>query len=147
MDRERLLDDLKHDEGLSVEAYPDGDGYSIGYGHHSDDIQAGDTCTAAQANAWLESDVEIAIMDAQLLANECWDDLTDTRQNVLINMAYNLGRGRLSKFFRMWKAIRDGDYHGAGVEMLDSRWARQVGRRADRLAEEMNLGTFENAPW
>ena len=41
MDRERLLDDLKHDEGLSVEAYPDGDGYSIGYGHHSDDIQGG----------------------------------------------------------------------------------------------------------
>ncbi|MFQ5421037.1 MAG: hypothetical protein ACE5EY_11830, partial [Anaerolineae bacterium] len=57
-----------------------------------------------------------------------------------INMAFNLGRTRLARFGKMWAAIHIGDYALAAEEMLDSRWARQVGERAHRLAEMMRDG-------
>jgi lysozyme len=66
--------------------------------------------------------------------------LTPARQNVIINMAYNIGIAGLGKFSRMWSAVRDGDYDQAADEMLNSRWARQVGNRAVELAEQMRRG-------
>jgi len=55
-------------------------------------------------------------------------------------MAYNLGLGGLNKFQNMIKAIDDGDYSKAASEMLASRWASQVGDRAERLAKLMRTG-------
>ena len=147
MDREQLIRDLKRDEGLRLEAYPDGDGYSIGYGHHSQTLKAGETCTETDAEVWLERDIETAIIDAKTLAGAAWDELNDTRRNVLINMAYNMGRGTLSKFKKMWKAIPSGDYNEAAFQMLNSRWAKQVGARANRLAHEMKTGEFDVVPF
>jgi len=43
----------------------------------------------------------------------------------------------------MWGALEDGDYKQAAVEMLDSRWARQVGRRAAKLSQMMETGEDE----
>jgi lysozyme len=58
-------------------------------------------------------------------------------------MAFNLGIPRLSAFSNMWGALEDGDYKQAAVEMLDSRWARQVGRRAAKLSQMMETGEDE----
>ena len=44
----------------------------------------------------------------------------------------------------MWAAIHDGDYNTAAVEMLDSRWATQVGTRAIKLSKAMEEGKFSN---
>jgi lysozyme len=66
--------------------------------------------------------------------------LTPLRQNVIINMAYNLGLEGIGKFRRMWTAIDAGDYNLAADEMLNSKWARQVGNRAVELAEQMRTG-------
>ena len=63
-----------------------------------------------------------------------WVILSDERQGVLINMMYNLGWPRLSRFKRMLIAVEDGDYQLAAIEMLDSRWAEQVGNRAIELS-------------
>ena len=68
------------------------------------------------------------------------DDLSPARQEVLLNMIYNLGYTGLSKFSRMRKAIDDGDFKGAHDEMLDSRWRTHVGARAVELAEKMRRG-------
>jgi lysozyme len=55
-------------------------------------------------------------------------------------MAINLGMPRLNKFKNMWKAVHDRDFSLAAVEMLDSRWASQVGQRAVRLSTAMRDG-------
>jgi lysozyme len=55
-------------------------------------------------------------------------------------MGFNLGVPRLNKFKNMWKAVHDRDFSLAAVEMLDSRWASQVGQRAVRLANAMRDG-------
>ena len=63
--------------------------------------------------------------------------LNDTRKMVLIDMCFNLGMPRLKKFKRMIAAMERIDYTNAAAEMLDSRWARQVGNRAIELADMM----------
>ena len=59
---------------------------------------------------------------------------------VLIDMVYNLGHGKFTKFVKMREALRHGDYELAAVEMLDSKWATQVKGRATELADMMRTG-------
>jgi lysozyme len=59
---------------------------------------------------------------------------------VVIDMAFNVGVPRLTGFKKMWAALHCGDYAEAAKEMMDSKWARQVGRRAERLSSMMETG-------
>ena len=54
-------------------------------------------------------------------------------QQILVNMMFNMGRTRLSKFKNMNSAILEGDWTRAAVEGRDSRWHQQVTNRAERL--------------
>ena len=67
-------------------------------------------------------------------------NLSPARQDVLVNMAFNLGVDGLYKFKMMWNAIYCGNYNRAADEMLNSKWAGQVKGRATRLADEMRKG-------
>jgi hypothetical protein len=49
-------------------------------------------------------------------------------------MAFNLGRSRMAGFRKMLAAAKRYDWAECSRQMLDSKWARQVGARADRLA-------------
>lgn len=69
------------------------------------------------------------------------------RQRALLNMAYNLGHLRLAAFKRMWiavgNAILTGDeswWEEAAKHALDSKWAAQVGKRAERIATVLRTG-------
>ena len=66
--------------------------------------------------------------------------LSPIRRQVLIDMAFNLGTRGLLKFKKMLAAIDRGDYEIASIEMLSSKWATQVGKRAQRLALMIRLG-------
>ena len=56
---------------------------------------------------------------------------------ILVNMAYNLGIPRLARFKNMWAALEEFDYHTAAAEMKDSMWYVQTGDRAERLVARM----------
>ena len=58
---------------------------------------------------------------------------------MLINMAFNLG-GKLLTFGHTLTAMQHGDYAAAANAMLASKWAAQVGQRAQRLANAMRTG-------
>ena len=66
--------------------------------------------------------------------------MSDGRQRALANMAFNLGMPTLQRFSRMLRALEAGEYEAAAREALDSRWARQVGARAERIAELFREG-------
>ena len=86
---------------------------------------------------------DIAIVEKELLANKpVVNQLDAVRQMVLVDMAFNMGVPRLMKFVNMWMAIERENYPLACVEMLDSRWANQVGMRAVRLSEAMKNGEW-----
>lgn len=72
--------------------------------------------------------------------------LDKSRQNVLINMAFNMGTGTvkpqkgLRSFKRTLAAIKAGEYEKAADMMLQSKWAKQVGDRAVELSRQMRNG-------
>ncbi|AZZ99115.1 MULTISPECIES: glycoside hydrolase family protein [Pseudoalteromonas] len=68
----------------------------------------------------------------------------EARQAVLTNMAFNLGVQGLLGFSNMLDAVQNGDFERAALEMLDSRWARQVPERAQELAQQMLSGQWQS---
>ena len=86
---------------------------------------------------------DIAIVEKELLDSKpVVNQLTDVRQMVLVDMAFNMGVPRLKLFKNMWLAIEKVNYPLACAEMLDSKWANQVGKRAVRLSEAMKNGEW-----
>lgn len=126
-------------EGLELKPYTDTVGkVTIGVGRNLDD----NGITKDEALYLMRNDIET---HAKELADHfpIVRDLDDVRYYVLVDMAFNLGLVRLSKFKKMWGCVSVGDYEGASVEMLDSKWATQVGRRAIRLSKMMKTGEYQ----
>ena len=69
-----------------------------------------------------------------------FDELDEVRQDVLVNMGFNLGMSGLSKFKKMLAAVEAGEYKHAADEMTKSLWYKQVGNRAKELVEQMRTG-------
>lgn len=91
----------------------------------------------------LRIDVDIAEREL-ITAHSCVEFLNAPRQMVCVNMAFNLGVPRLKLFKNMWSAIHRKDYERASIEMLDSRWAKQVKGRATRLSDIMRTGELND---
>jgi len=139
MDASKLLDSLMKHEGLRLSAYRDSEGiWTIGYGHNLQVMEV----DKELASQWLAEDMAAAYRTTADFDEYKFLD-TDARRNVLIEMVFNMGPGRTRKFRKMLAAIRRLDFDEAAVEMLDSRWARQVGRRAGTLARMMTKGEFD----
>lgn len=126
---------LKRDEGFSGVPYQCTAGkISIGYGRNLEQ----NPITEAEAEFMLFNDIRRAEQQAKKLAY--YQDLSANRKAVIINMVFNLGFSGVCRFRKMEAALLEHDYATAAEEMLNSKWARQVGDRADRLAEQMRSG-------
>ena len=85
-----------------------------------------------------EKDLDTAISECELLYEDgVFGDLPDEVQQILVNMMFNMGRTRLSKFKKMHAAIIKEDWKEAAVEGRDSRWYKQVTNRAERLMSRL----------
>ena len=139
MNIEALREQLKVDEGVKYEIYKDHLGYpTFGIGHliTEDDPEHGEPdgteISEDRVNEIFESDVAKFVSEAKILFPDL-DELPDVAQQVIVNMAFNMGRPRLSKFKNFIAGVNDRDWVRAAEEMMDSRWADQVGDRAIRL--------------
>lgn len=63
-----------------------------------------------------------------------WRDLPEPVARGLANMAFNLGIAGLSRFAIMLAALERHDFQTAATECLSSKWAAQVGARAERIS-------------
>ena len=137
--RDTVRAQLQVDEGTVEHAYQDSEGYlTIGVGRLIDK-RVGGRLRPDEIALLLDNDIAAAEADAKALFPG-FEGLSDTRKAVLVNMAFNLGRSRLGAFQRFRAAVSEGNWDVAAAEMLDSRWAEQVGQRAVRLAEQMKEG-------
>jgi len=136
MNRERLLSQLRIDEGESLEVYADSLGYpTVGVGHRvtkSDTLTVGDTITPQRKEALFIWDVGIAINNCRLVFSD-FSKLPEPVQEVLVNMMFNLGSVHFATFRRFIAAIKLNNWKEAAREMEDSVWWKQVGDRAKRL--------------
>jgi lysozyme len=140
----RLLDQLRHDEGFRAVPYQDHLGrWTIGYGSTYIGLErvtaSTPEVTYQAALNMLMAGAFAACIDAQGAVGN-FNDLDDARQEVLANMAYNLGGRGLERFVRLRAAIERADFSAAASEMTASRWFQQVGARAVRLREQMLHG-------
>ncbi len=125
-------------EGLRLKPYTCPAGHlTIGYGHN---LENG--ITQETAEQLLRADLSYAQMEVG--ARLPWSaQLGEVRQFVLVDMCFNMGIGKLLTFRKFLAALEAGDYPQAAKEMLNSRWAGQVGRRARELAEMMQTGEYK----
>jgi lysozyme len=134
--REIVKAQLRIDEDLRRFPYRDSVGkLTIGVGRNLDDVGL----RPDEIDLMLENDIGEAEGDARELFPS-FDALSDARKAVLLNMCFNLGRSRLSAFHKFRAAVADGDWERAAAEMIESKWAAQVGIRAQRLAKQMREG-------
>ena len=139
MNYDILLEQLKDFEGLELKAYQCTAGKTtIGLGRNLDDygITEEEAYYLAKNNIYeLEDELDRAI--------SWWRQLDDARQRALINLAYNVGTTTLLKFKKTLQYLEDGSYEEAAKEVLDSRWADQVGRRAIFISNVFLTGDEE----
>lgn len=136
MEREAIAADLRRDEGVRLKPYRCTAGrLSIGVGRNLEDAGI----SAAEAELMLANDIARAIADLDR-ALPWWRELSAARRRALVNMAFNLGLSRLLGFAEMLGALRAGAFERAARAALDSRWARQVGTRAERIAALLREG-------
>ena len=69
-----------------------------------------------------------------------WRSLNDARQDVFVQLAFNMGIHGLLEFKRMLGFAKSGAFDKASVELLNSTWASQVKTRAWRLASQLRTG-------
>ena len=131
MDRELLIEELKRDEGIELKAYQDTVGiWTIGIGRNLQDVGV----SMEEAEFLLSNDIDVAVNELQRTF-DWFEGLSGAKQRVCINMCFNLGLTRLLGFKKFLAAMEAGDWKTAGVEMLDSKWSRQVGVRSTRLRD------------
>ena len=146
MNKEILKEQIKRHEGEVLEIYEDSLGYlTFGVGHlikDSDDehgLPVGTPVSQERVDDVYEYDfdkhVEETIHVFESKGGEDFYALPEDIQHVLVNMTFNLGGTRFGKFNNMWKGVIACDWEKVAVEMEDSKWFGQVGRRSVELQE------------
>lgn len=151
---ETITQDLVRHEGIVLEIYLDSEGlHTCGVGHliklgdEEFKVPVGTPITQERALELFKEDLAVSIKECETLFPDL-GDYPDPVQRVLVNMTFNLGRPRLSKFKNMIKAIESHDWNAAADEMVDSRWYRQVKSRGVELEELMRSARdFEKTNW
>ena len=136
LNREALFDALKRHEGVRRYAYVCPAGYlTIGAGRNVDE-NSGRGLSDDEIDYLLSNDVDLSI--DELNRSFSWfKNCPNSVKLILVNMHFNIGLSRLKQFKKMLAAVEDKDYSLAATEMLDSRWASQVGARATELSAQM----------
>ena len=157
-DRDELVKMIALHEGIVLNVYQDHLNINtVGIGRNLDDrgITDGEllfmnkTIDDVYDNGLTEEEAyylcmnDIAIVEKELLDSKpIVNQLSAVRQMVLVDMAFNMGVPRLKLFKNMWLAIEKVNYPLACEEMIDSRWASQVGNRAMKLSLAMKNGEW-----
>jgi len=131
-----LVERIVLDEGFSPVPYLCAAGvWTIGYGstrlRGEPVTQETSSVTAKEALIQLQSDLLCAIADCQSIYSR-FAFLLGEHQEVLIGLAYQLGRTRLQGFVKMNSAVERFDYGGWARELKDSKLYTQTPERIDR---------------
>lgn len=125
-----LIENIKESEGFSGTVYKDTLGFdTVGYGTK---------LPLSEQEALLILEYRLKAKIKELEQKEPFlNKLPLEKQEILAEMAYQMGVSGVLKFKKMWVALKRFDYKEASKQMLDSTWAVQTPNRAKKLAEMM----------
>ncbi len=130
---------LVRHEGLRLKPYRCTSGkLTIGIGRNLED----NGISEEEAYLMLDNDIN-EVIDNLKNKYDWFERLNDVRKAVVIDMAFNLGIPRFGAFKKTISLIESEDFDGASKEMLNSKWAVQVGYRAKELSEMMRSGEYK----
>jgi lysozyme len=136
---EDLKSRIKKHEGFLAKVYLDSLGKAtIGYGHlltEEDDFVEGVIYDKDILEALFEKDFNKAVQGAEQLLEGY--NIALVAKEVIIEMVFQLGKTGVSKFKKMFDALKNNDYSRAAAEMLNSAWYRQTPSRCEELSELM----------
>ena len=141
MNIEQCKAEIKRHEGEVLEIYMDSLGYkTLGVGHlcqPEDPEYSWEVGTAVSqeiVDMYYDSDFNKHLKEAiHVVGEKDFENLPEAIQRVIVNMCFNLGGTRLSKFKNMLAACRSHNWQEMARQMQDSRWYYQVGRRSQEL--------------
>lgn len=150
---ERGLSLISRREVLRLAAYrpTPSDAWTIGWGH-TRGVKEGDTCTTAQARAWLGEDTAGARGDVEHHLSEV--PLTEGMFDALTSLVFNCGAGAIDSDSDIGRALHAGDYYAAcaGFYAYRKQTNKKTGLRenllglARRRVEEMALFLADGMP-
>ena len=135
---DKLVKMLRHHEGVRHKPYKDTVGkLTIGVGRNLDDNGLSDD----EIDYLLWSDIARCQKEAETYP--WFKGLNDARRAVVLSLLFNLGKPRYDKFVKHHEAMEAGQMLIASRELLDSRWAKQVKRRAAEMAKQLETGEWQ----
>lgn len=139
MDYQIVKNRIKKHEGFRDTVYLDSLGKAtIGYGHlltEDDDFEEGIQYDKSLLENLFDKDFNNAAINAEKLLDDI--DVCDIAREVIVEMVFQLGIGGVSKFKKMFEALRKKDYNEAAEQMLDSQWRVQTPKRCEELSDLM----------
>ena len=143
MDISRLRESIIAHEGIRYKAYEDpiigASAMTTGVGHliklPQEEYLLEKELNMSEVMELLNGDIDVALKDAKKFIDE--STIPEEAFEIVVEMSFQLGYPRLSKFLKFQKALQENDFILARYEMLDSKWARQVPARAKNLADKM----------
>ena len=135
----QLIDQLIRHESMELKPYRcTSNKLTIGIGRNLEDVGISEE----EAKSLLMNDLKR--VDAQLEKMMPWSQELDTvRYEGLMNFVFNVGIGTALKFVNAMAAIKENDFDTGAAELLNSRWAEQVGQRAIEVAEQIRTGEYQ----
>lgn len=138
----KLSDQLRIHEGVRTHFYRCTSGLAtIGVGRCIEEGSLG--LSDDEIDYLLENDIRRC--KSELLAFSWFIDLDSVRQDAMVNLLFNLGMTRLLGFKNALAAMGRSDFITAADEFMDSRWAQQVGNRADEVCEMIRTGRYPSS--
>ena len=137
----QLIDMLIKHEGSESHAYTDTVGkITIGVGRNIDP-DGGLGLSPTEIAYLLQNDV--SRVEDELFASFPWvEHIAYERADALVNLCFNLGLPRFKKFKKALAAAEAGDWELCANEFMDSKWATQVGRRAEEVTNLIRYGVY-----
>ena len=136
--RDKLRSQLIRHEGMRLRPYYDSAHHlTIGVGRNLESVGV----SKDEALYLLSNDIDFAVK--ALVQYPCFHGLAEVRQAALVNLMFNVGPVTFGTFHRMLTALAELDYDAAADEMLISKWATEVGSRAEELSAQMRSGRWQ----
>lgn len=141
-----LLESIKENEGFRSYIYKDTLGFeTIGYGFKvssltSEEIEfnGGSIEPMSEKIAGKILERKVKILSRKVFAALPWlEGKPQNVQDVIIEMAYQLGLDGMLNFKNTLNFIKEGDFTKAGENMRKSRWYNQTLRRVERLIKKL----------
>lgn len=152
INKERLINQIKKDEGFTSKAFWDIKQFTFGYGCCAPNKDA--TITEAEASKILVPRIEQSIKEFdKMFPGEQGKKFNDVRAECFINMLFNMGMGQQGKpekgglysFTNTLAHIFDYaevDWSRVAYNLRQSKWFKQVGPRAERICKQIETGEY-----